>query len=87
VLRAAYDANMTWLAIAGVIASVIGAYYYLRIVFYMYFGEERSDTLDHQNGGVLTVVLMASAVIMIVGIANMFGVEGLAASAAASLVN
>jgi NADH-quinone oxidoreductase subunit N len=53
----------------------------------MYFGEERSDTLDHQNGGVLTVVLMASAVIMIVGIANMFGVEGMAASAAASLVN
>ncbi len=87
VLRAAYDANMAWLAVAGVIASVIGAYYYLRIVFYMYFGEERSDTLDHQNGGVLTVVLMASAVIMIVGIANMFGVEGMAASAAASLVN
>ena len=87
VLRAAYDANMAWLAVAGVVASVIGAYYYLRIVFYMYFGEERSDTLDHQNGGVLTVVLMASAVIMIVGIANMFGVEGMAASAAASLVN
>ena len=87
VLRAAYDAGMTWLAVAGVIASVIGAYYYLRIVFYMYFGEERSETLDNQNGGVLTVVLMASALIMVVGVANMFGVESMAAAAAASLVN
>ena len=87
VLRAAYDAGMTWLAVAGVIASVIGAYYYLRIVFYMYFGEERSESLDNQNGGVLTVVLMASALIMVVGVANMFGVESIAAAAAASLVN
>ncbi|SDF40253.1 NADH-quinone oxidoreductase subunit NuoN [Sulfitobacter delicatus] len=87
VLRAAYDAGMTWLAVAGVIASVIGAYYYLRIVFYMYFGEERSESLDNQNGGVLTVVLMASALIMVVGVANMFGVESMAAAAAASLVN
>ena len=38
VLRAAYDADLAWLAIAGVIASVIGAFYYLRIVFFMYFG-------------------------------------------------
>ncbi|MEX3315773.1 NADH-quinone oxidoreductase subunit NuoN [Sulfitobacter sp. PS-8MA] len=87
VLRAAYEADMTWLAVAGVIASVINAYYYLRIVFYMYFGDERSETLDNQNGGVLTVVLMASALIMIVGVANMFGVESMAAAAAASLVN
>ena len=87
VLRAAYDAGLTWLAVAGVIASVIGAYYYLRIVFYMYFGEERSETLDNKNGGVLTVVLMASALIMVVGVVNMFGVESMAALAAASLVN
>ena len=43
VLRAAVEANMTWLAIAGVIASVIGAYYYLRIVFLMYFGADADD--------------------------------------------
>jgi NADH-quinone oxidoreductase subunit N len=36
VLRAAYDAGLAWLAVAGVIASVIGAFYYLRIVYYMY---------------------------------------------------
>ena len=56
----------------------------------MLFSSRQCRTAAHtfyQNGGVLTVVLMASAVIMIVGIANMFGVEGMAASAAASLVN
>ena len=39
VLLAAVDAGLSWLAILGVIASVIGAFYYLRIVYYMYFGE------------------------------------------------
>ena len=38
VLKAAVDAGLVWLAVAGVIASVIGAYYYLRIVYLMYFG-------------------------------------------------
>jgi NADH-quinone oxidoreductase subunit N len=38
VLTAAVDAGMGWLAVLGVIASVIGAFYYLRIVYYMYFG-------------------------------------------------
>jgi NADH-quinone oxidoreductase subunit N len=41
VLLAAVEAGLAWLAVAGVIASVIGAFYYLRIVYLMYFGEER----------------------------------------------
>ncbi len=87
VLRAAYDAGLAWLAIAGVIASVIGAYYYLRIVFYMYFGEEQSEQMDRTGGGVLPVFLTASALIMVLGIINMFGVEGAAQAAAGALVN
>lgn len=87
VLRAAYEAGLVWLAVAGVIASVIGAYYYLRIVFYMYFGEEGSEQLDNQSSPLLGGFLMASALIMVLGIVNMFGVEGAAASAAATLVN
>ena len=87
VLRAAYEAGLAWLAIAGVIASVIGAFYYLRIVFYMYFGEERDDALDSSRSPVLWGMLMASAVIMVVGVVNLFGIEGTAAAAAATLVN
>lgn len=87
VLRAAYEAGLAWLAIAGVMASVIGAFYYLRIVFYMYFGEERDDALDSSRSPILWGMLMASAVIMVVGVVNLFGIEGAAAAAAATLVN
>lgn len=86
VLRAAYEGGLAWLAVAGVVASVIGAFYYLRIVYYMYFGEER-EALDRTNPPVLWGLLMISAVAMVVGIVNMFGVEGAAAAAAAVLVN
>lgn len=87
VLRAAYDAGLVWLAVAGVIASVIGAFYYLRIVFYMYFGDENAEGLDGGKSPVLWAVLAASAAIMVLGIGNMFGVEGAAALAAAALVH
>ena len=87
VLQAAYDAGLIWLAVAGVIASVIGAYYYLRIVFYMYFGEDSGEDLDTGGNPVLSGFLMVSAAIMVVGIVNMFGVEGAAEAAAAVLVN
>ncbi len=86
VLRAAYDAGLTWLAVAGVIASVIGAFYYLRIVYFMYFGEE-TEALDGKISPVLWVSLMATAAVMVVGVVNLFGIEPLAAAAAATLVN
>ncbi len=86
VLRAAYEGGLAWLAVAGVVASVIGAFYYLRIVYYMYFGEER-EALDRTNPPVLWGFLMVSAVIMVAGIINMFGVEGAAVAAAEVLVN
>ncbi len=87
VLRAAYEGGLAWLAIAGVVASVIGAYYYLRIVFFMYFGDESEEGIDQGGSPVLWGFLMASAAIMVLGIANMFGVEAAAAAAAATLVN
>ena len=87
VLRAAYEAGLAWLAVAGVVASVIGAYYYLRIVFYMYFGDEGSEQLDSRGGKLLGGFLIASALVMVLGVVNMFGVEGAAAAAALTLVN
>ncbi|MFT7254238.1 MAG: NADH-quinone oxidoreductase subunit N [Paracoccaceae bacterium] len=85
VLLAAVDGGLAWLAIAGVIASVIGAFYYLRIVYYMYFGEER-DGLDGAMGTVQWTALVGAAVVMVLGIVNLFGIEGLAAAAAETLV-
>jgi NADH-quinone oxidoreductase subunit N len=85
VLRAAYEGGLAWLAIAGVVASVIGAFYYLRIVFYMYFGEER-DPLDRPQSPVLWGFLVASAAVMVVGIVFLFGIESVAQAAAVTLV-
>ena len=85
VLQAAVQAGMVWLAVAGVIASVIGAFYYLRIVYFMYFGEE-TEPLDRAMAPAQWVFLMASAAIMVFGVVNLFGVEGMATAAAAALV-
>jgi NADH-quinone oxidoreductase subunit N len=86
VLNAALQSGYTLLVIAGVIASVIGAFYYLRIVYFMYFGEE-TDALDPPRSPVLWGVLMASAAIMLLGVINLFGIEGAAQAAATTLVN
>ncbi|SHL67633.1 NADH dehydrogenase subunit N [Roseovarius litoreus] len=86
VLRAAYEGGLAWLAIAGVIASVIGAFYYLRIVYFMYFGEER-EPLETARSPVQWSFLMVSAALMLLGIINMFGIEAMAQAAAATLVN
>ncbi|EKE73309.1 MULTISPECIES: NADH-quinone oxidoreductase subunit NuoN [Roseobacteraceae] len=85
VLQAAWGAGLVYLAIFGVIASVIGAFYYLRIVYYMYFGAE-TDPLDKVSSPVTFALLTLSALIMLVGIVNMFGVDGMAALAAEALV-
>ena len=85
VLVAAVDAGLVWLAVAGVIASVIGAYYYLRIVYFMYFGEPR-EGLDGRMSIIQFLGLTISAVVMIAGIVNLFGIDHLAANAAQALV-
>ena len=43
VLGSVIDADMLWLAITGVTFAVIGAFYYLRIVWFMYFTEPEDD--------------------------------------------
>jgi len=85
VLKAAIDANLTWLAIIGVIASVIAAFYYIRIVFYMYFGKE-ADGTESRMAPAQWVVLMAMAAVMVLGVINLFGIDPLAAVAAEALV-
>ena len=87
VWQAGVEAGLTGLVIVSAIASVIGAFYYLRIVYYMYFGAENDDPIDTNPSPVLWLALMGSAALMIVGVFYQFGVEGAAAAAAATLVN
>jgi NADH-quinone oxidoreductase subunit N len=44
VLGAALDAGLVWLAAVGVLFAVIGAYYYIRVVWYMYFADPVETT-------------------------------------------
>lgn len=85
VLKAAVDAGMTWLALAGAIASVIGAFYYLRIVYYMYFGDD-VEGAESRMVPAQWLALVGVAAIMLVGIVNFFGLEPVAMAAAKSLV-
>ena len=85
VLLAAYQGGLGWLAVLGVIAAVINAFYYLRMVYYMYFGEER-EPMDRVDAPVQWGLLVAAAIVMVVGVVNLLGIEGPAARAAESLV-
>jgi len=86
VLKAAVDVGMGWLALLGVVASVIGAFYYLRMVYYIYFGSQREVPVETRMGGIQWVALMGSAAVMILGAFTMLGTEAAAERAAASLV-
>ena len=87
VWQAGIDAGLFWLVVASAVASAIGAYYYLRIVYFMYFGEETQAAMDENSSPVLWVMLMGAALGMVVGVVSLFGIDSAAATAAAALVN
>jgi NADH-quinone oxidoreductase subunit N len=65
VFLAAVKANMTWLAILGVMTSLISVYYYLRLVVLMYFREGTAD-LDHSAPMASMIALAAAAAVIVV---------------------
>ncbi|HEY0276273.1 MAG TPA: NADH-quinone oxidoreductase subunit NuoN, partial [Paenirhodobacter sp.] len=85
VIRAALTGGYVWVAVLGILASVIAAYYYLRIVYYMYFAED-GEELDGRMPLVQYGLLMLAAVLTLVGVVNLFGLEGVISRAATSLV-
>ena len=85
VLQAAVEAGMVWLAVAGVIASVMGAFYYLRIIYYIWFGDD-VEGIDGRMPTLHYLTLMVSAGVMLIGIINLFWLDDYAAVAAASLM-
>ena len=86
VLKAAITSELYLLATAGVIASVIGAFYYLRIIYYIYFGEN-PRVLDQTHSLFNQTVLVISALAMVLGVVNLFGLEFISELAANALVN
>lgn len=66
VFIAAIKANLVWLAIVGVVSSVISVYFYLRIVVLMYFKEPESElSMENSNSGLLAVIISVLLVIVL----------------------
>ena len=63
VFRAAIHADLFALSIIGVVISVVGAYYYLRVIAMMYFGEARAPYEAMAPG--LRIVLSVSSVVVV----------------------
>jgi NADH-quinone oxidoreductase subunit N len=60
VLAAVLDAGLAWLAAVGVLFAVIGAFYYIRVVWYMYFAEP-DDRTPITAAADVRIVLSANA--------------------------
>jgi NADH-quinone oxidoreductase subunit N len=83
VFNAAIGAHLYVLAVIGVLASVIAAFYYIRVIKVMCFdpGDQAFDAPD----GTLRVVLLVSAVFVLLGVFVPGPIAAMAGSAAASL--
>jgi len=84
IFLAAIQANLVGLAVIGVVTSVVGAFYYLRIVKVMYF-DEPGAAFDHPIAAELKWVLVVAAVLTMFFILLPDPIIGGAEAAAASL--
>jgi NADH-quinone oxidoreductase subunit N len=84
IFLAAIDAQMNALAIIGVLASVVGAFYYLRIVKVMYFDEPQA-AFDRPIASELKGVLVVTAIVTLFFFVFPDPLVGSAQAAAASL--
>ncbi len=85
VFMAAVEAQLYWLAIIGVLSSVVGSFYYLRIIKIAYF-DEPGDAFDHPISKPIKLVLTGTAVLMLFFILYPAPLLNSAAEAAASLI-
>lgn len=80
VFLAAINAKLYVLAVVGVVTSVVGAYYYIRIVKIIYFDQPR-PAFEPGAGGVKAVLIVSSAFVLLLSLipAPLFSAAGTAA--------
>lgn len=83
VFRAAIDAGLYGLSILGVLSSVVGAYYYLRIVKIMYIDTPSEDNFDPmpRELGIMAGVMAGFALLFFVYPAPLIALSDIAAAA------
>jgi len=67
VLQAVIDQGMVWLAIVAVVFSIIGAFYYLRVVKMMYFDQPTTDLPIITSGGARVAISVNGIGILLLG--------------------
>ena len=68
IFSAAVQNNLLWLVIFAVINSVISAYYYLRVVKVMWFGEPASEEKVPSSGGLRLALVLCCLGVLLLGI-------------------
>jgi NADH-quinone oxidoreductase subunit N len=68
VLAAAVEAGLVWLAVVAVLASLVGAFYYLRVVKIMYFDTPEDSQPIVATGGARAVFAVNGAAVLVLGI-------------------
>ena len=84
IFMAAIDARLYILAVIGVVTSVVGAYYYVRIVKIMYF-DEPAGAFDRPFGGEMQAVLVLTSLVTAFFLLFLWPVAGGADLATAAL--
>jgi NADH-quinone oxidoreductase subunit N len=88
VFSAAVQADLVWLAVVGVLASAVGAYYYLKVIVYLFMKEPEEDApiaVPMRSGYVLFALLLSGYYVVKMGVTPGRYLEW-AVSAAQSLV-
>jgi NADH-quinone oxidoreductase subunit N len=68
VIEAAVSAQLVWLAVIAVLASVVGAFYYLRIVKLMYFDDPVDTSPIESRGDARTILSVNGLALLALGI-------------------
>jgi NADH-quinone oxidoreductase subunit N len=69
--RAAIDSGLYWLAIIALVNSVLGAYYYLRVLVYMYMREPAAGApfaVPMRSGYVAAALLVSAVLVLALGL-------------------
>ncbi len=71
VFSAAVQAGMTWLAVVGVLASAVGAYYYLKVIVYLFMREPEEDApiaVPMRSGHVAVALVVSAIFVVLMGV-------------------
>jgi NADH-quinone oxidoreductase subunit N len=75
VFMSAINAGYTWLVLVAVIFSVISAYFYLRIIMYMYMREPKIEVATSQSGTLTVALGVTTVAVLVIGVFPSFLVK------------